>query len=393
MPSLEVGGAERSLIGLLSAFDYSKVDISIMIFRHSGELFKEIPNGPNVLPEFEKYKTFDVPIRLLIHDKKILFAAARIAAIIATKLYSMKNKTRSNVWMHVQYITRFLQPFLPKIPGEYDLGIMFLGVGDTLIKKVSASQKITWCHTDYNTLIPNKKMDLQTYKQLDYVVTVSDACKKSFDTVYPEISSKSIVIENILSKQYILRKAQEHIEENILEGKIKLISVGRFCEAKNFDSVPMICKLIRNQALNVVWFLIGYGSDEELIRQKIHECGMEPYVKLLGKKENPYPYIQACDVYVQPSRYEGKCVAVREAQMLGKPVIITNYPTSASQLEDGVDGLIVPQDNEGCAAGIAAALRNPPLLARLAETCRQRDYSNAAEVEKIYALMEQHHDL
>ena len=116
MPSLEVGGAERSLIGLLSAFDYSKVDISIMIFRHSGELFKEIPNGPNVLPEFEKYKTFDVPIRLLIHDKKILFAAARIAAIIATKLYSMKNKTRSNVWMHVQYITRFLQPFLPNIP-------------------------------------------------------------------------------------------------------------------------------------------------------------------------------------------------------------------------------------------------------------------------------------
>ena len=114
---------------------------------------------------------------------------------------------------------------------------------------------------------------------------------------------------------------------------------------------------------------------------------MEPYVKILGKKENPYPYIQACDVYVQPSRYEGKCVAVREAQMLGKPVIITNYPTSASQLEDGVDGLIVPLDNEGCAAGIAAALRNPALLARLSETCRKRDYSNAEEVKKIYSIL------
>ena len=73
--------------------------------------------------------------------------------------------------------------------------------------------------------------------------------------------------------------------------------------------------------------------------------------------------------------------------MLGKPVIITNYPTSSSQLEDSVDGLIVPLDNEGCAAGIAAALRNPPLLARLADACRQRDYSNAEEIKKIYSIL------
>ena len=94
--------------------------------------------------------------------------------------------------------------------------------------------------------------------------------------------------------------------------------------------------------LDVYWYIIGFGADEQLIRRKIAECGMDGRVVLLGKKENPYPYIVACDLYVQPSRYEGKCVAVREAQMLGKPVVITNYATSASQLEDGVDGVIVP---------------------------------------------------
>ena len=115
---------------------------------------------------------------------------------------------------------------------------------------------------------------------------------------------------------------------------------------------------------------------------------MEDRVILLGKKENPYPYIKTCDLYVQPSRYEGKAVTVREAQMLGKPVVITRYATSASQLEDGVDGVIVPMDNEGCAAGIAALLRNPEKMRQLSENCKARDYSNAQEVEKLYKLME-----
>src|SRR5699024_1884006 len=117
--------------------------------------------------------------------------------------------------------------------------------------------------------------------------------------------------------------------------------------------------------VQIRWYLIGYGGDEVMIREKIRETGMENHVIILGKKSNPYPYMAACDVYVQPSRYEGKCVAVQEAQALGKPVIITAYPTAASQLRDGVDGVIVPQDNEGCAAGIAEVLKKPQTLERL----------------------------
>ena len=91
---------------------------------------------------------------------------------------------------------------------------------------------------------------------------------------------------------------------------------------------------------------------------------------------------------MQPSRYEGKAVTVREAQLLGKPVIITDYATSGSQLEDGVDGVIVPMDNAGCAAGIAALLRDPARMQQLSKNCAKRDYTNSSEVEKIYTLME-----
>ena len=114
---------------------------------------------------------------------------------------------------------------------------------------------------------------------------------------------------------------------------------------------------------------------------------MEQFVVILGKKENPYPYIKNCDVYVQPSRYEGKSVAVREAQMLRKPVIITNYPTAPSQVRDRYDGIIVQMDNEGCAEEIALVLKNQNLLEKISYNCSQNDFSNSFEISKIYELM------
>lgn len=221
------------------------------------------------------------------------------------------------------------------------------------------------------------------------IVAVSEACKESFSSVFPQLASRVIVIENILPADFVKKNAEAfHVSGEMPQKGISLLSVGRFCEAKNFDNVPDICRRLVADGLDVTWYLIGYGGDEPLIRQKIDEAGMQERVIILGKKDNPYPYMHACDLYVQPSRYEGKAVTVREAQLLAKPVVITNYATSGSQLEDGTDGLIVPMDNAGCAAGIAALLRDPARMRQLSENCKTRDYTNSAEIEKIYALME-----
>ena len=133
--------------------------------------------------------------------------------------------------------------------------------------------------------------------------------------------------------------------------------------------------------------MIGFGGDEELIRRKIAETGMQDYVIILGKKSNPYPYIKACDIYVQPSRYEGKSVTVREAQMLCKPVVVTNYPTAKSQIQDGIDGKIVPMDNEGCAQGLAEFIQNTELQKQITDYLEEHDYGNEAEVGKLYDLI------
>ena len=168
---------------------------------------------------------------------------------------------------------------------------------------------------------------------------------------------------------------------------IKLLSIGRYCTAKNFDNIPNICSQILKRGVMITWYIIGFGGDEALIKRRIQEENMESHVILLGKKENPYPYMKACDIYVQPSRYEGKSVAVREAQLLGKPVVITNYATADSQLEDGVDGVIVPMDNKSCAKGIAEVIENKTLQQKIVENQRKSDYTNMEEVQKLYTLI------
>ena len=115
---------------------------------------------------------------------------------------------------------------------------------------------------------------------------------------------------------------------------------------------------------------------------------MEEFVIILGKKDNPYPYIKNCDIYIQPSRFEGNAVTVHEAQLLKKPVVITNYETAKSQLKDGIDGIIVPMDNEKCAQGIVELLKDYTKMQRLSKTCEGNDYSNKMEIEKFMALMD-----
>lgn len=169
---------------------------------------------------------------------------------------------------------------------------------------------------------------------------------------------------------------------------MNLLSIGRFCAAKNYDNVPDIThRIVASGISDLKWYIIGFGGDEGLIRSKIAEAGMEEHIILLGKKENPYPYIKACDIYVQPSRYEGKSVTVREAQMLCKPVAVTAYPTAASQVLHGVDGVIVPLDNEGCARGLASFIADTGLQTKITEYLTTHDYGNEAEVEKIYNLL------
>lgn len=380
---------ERSLLGLLDSIDYDRYDVDLFLMRHSGELMPYLNPKAKLLPEIPQYASLAVPITSLIKTGQFGVLCGRLQGKLAARRFDKQHPSDKPSVAALTYSHKYTLNSMPPLSDKiYDLAISFLTPHYFARERVKAKKYAAWIHTDYTALAFDRAAELAMWGKYDAICGVSEQASKAFQTAFPELSEKVQTIENILPRELICKQAEESQTDMPAEENIALLSVGRFCDAKNFDNVPDICRYLVTDGLDVKWYLIGYGGDEPLIRQKIAEAGMRDRVIILGKKDNPYPYMRACDLYMQPSRYEGKAVTVREAQLLGKPVVITNYATSGSQLENGVDGVIAPMDNAGCADGIAALLRDPARMQQLSENCKKRDYTNSAEVEKIYALME-----
>ena len=389
MYSMNIGGAERSLIGLLESFDYSKYDVDLFLYRHEGEFMKFIPNEVNLLPEIKEYTTFERSVKEIFKEGYINLACARTIAKLKAKIKNRGLKNEEGTYKYMQYIWKYSIGMLPKIKGEYDLAIGFLGPYDFLINKVKARKKIGWVHTDYKTIVnADVKLDKKMWSKLDYIVNVSKACEESFLKVFPEFKSKCMVIENILSKKFVIEQAKENISDFTLDKTyINICSVGRFSNQKGFDLAVLACRKLVDSGYKIKWYVVGYGSEENKIKELIDKNNLNNYFILLGKKINPYPYIKQCDIYCQPSRYEGKAVTVREAQILSKPIVITNYPTAKSQVENFYDGYITELSVDGIANGIKTVIDDYKLREKLIDNCFKNDFSNIEEINKIYELI------
>lgn len=392
MHYMEIGGAETALVGLLNALDPARVDVDLFLYDHRGEMMQFIPEWVNLLPQIPKYSVLERPIVELVKRGFWGIAAARMWAKRISKVAYKRSGSKLENNGGLDKMSKCTTPLLPKINQSvtYDLAISFLTPHRIVAEKVKEKKKIAWIHTDYTRVWVDAEEELKVWQKYDYVASISGDVTNTFLQVFPSLAPKIVEIENILSPKFVRKRAElQDVDKEFRQtDKISLLSIGRYSEQKNYDNVPDICKrLINKTKLNIKWYIIGYGGDEALIRQKIKEAGMEEHVILLGKRSNPYPYIKACDIYVQPSRYEGKSVTVREAQMLCKPVVVTNYPTAPSQIRSGVDGVIVPMDNKGCANGLAEVICNKPLQERIIAHLKTHDYGNESEVEKIYTLI------
>lgn len=386
---LRIGGVERSLIGLLNTFDYSRYDVSLFLYAHDGEFMGMVPSQVHLLAELPAYAAIQKPIVSILFSEQFPIAVARLFAKLVTAFCSRCLGIKG---LLLPRSIRYCQPFLSSIPGQYDLAISFLAPHDPILNKVAARCRIGWVHTDYKAIEcdVDSSFEWPTWRGLDTIVAVSDEVRESFLKVYPELCSKTVVVKNILSPKDVVREAEAFSvseEMPVVSGETRICSVGRFCFAKNFDSIPGAVRKLNDIGIRVRWYLIGYGADEVLIRRKILALNVRDQVIILGKKVNPYPYIKACDIYVQPSRYEGEAVTIREARILGKPIVATDFPTARGQIINGFDGVITPMSVDGIAIGIQKLIEEPEIRKRLVGAAANRDDSNREEVEKIIRMI------
>ena len=192
-----------------------------------------------------------------------------------------------------------------------------------------------------------------------------------------------------MSPAFIKTMAEDPIEKEIHDDRaFKIMTVARLSYAKGIDNAVRALRILHDRGgKDIHWYVVGYGGDEEIIRKLIKEQGLEDSFILLGKKINPYPYMKACDLYVQPSRYEGRAVTVTEAQVLGKAVVITSYSTAESQLKNGYDGYICELSVEGIADGVEYIYKNIHKKKGIESRCRNSNYGNVEELGKLYKLI------
>ncbi|WP_077623690.1 glycosyltransferase [Sediminibacillus massiliensis] len=381
---MEVGGVERSLISMLNNFDYDNYQVDLMLYSHTGDFMDQLPKKVKLLKESKAYKTFRMPIKEIFKTGNVPVALSRLMAKIKTS----KDKTLESGYKQMQYMWKYALPFLPRTQKEYDVAISYLWPHYFVAEKVEATTKIAWIHTDYSTIKTDIKMDLEMWKKFDYIVAVSEECKNSFLKKYKELKEKLVVIENITSPDFIRESANELIINPMTKDqRFKIITVARLSYAKGIDNAIKALKILNDKGhQNIAWYVVGYGGDEGKLKKMISENNLEENFILLGKRTNPYPYIKECDLYIQPSRYEGKAVTVGEAQILCKPVLITDYNTAKSQVKNNFDGYITEQSVEGIAKGIEKLIFDEKLRQKIVNNCIITSYGNESELLKLYPL-------
>lgn len=382
---LHMGGAERSLVNLLSEIDYSQYEVDLLLIKKEGDLIRQLPQEVHLLET--PYELKAVYSNSIDGIRGVKYFLARGMSVVC-----------SNIWskIHTCDVTairwnQFYKRLIPQFEKKYDVAIAYL-TGPSMYyvaDKVNADKKIVFYHNDYfaSNAMPNRPTDLPYFEKFDLIPTISDQCKQSLEKAFPDMKEKFTVVPNITSTKLIRLRADVFCPEEYKGKKNVICSIGRLNEQKGFDLAIQAAAALKKSGVSFGWYIIGEGEERKKLQELIANNQLEDCFFLLGIRDNPYPYLKNADVVVQSSRYEGKSMVLDEAKILAKPIVATNYTTVRDQLSDE-EGLVVDMTPEGIEEGIRKMLTDAKMREIFEDYLQQRDYGNTDEMKKFYdALM------
>lgn len=371
---LSCGGAQKSLISLLDCLKPSDgLDIDLLVLDNSNIFFDDIPVWINMLKTNDEIQAMFLKANELCKSRMSL--KVKLEGIIAKLLFKLSKSGHGNT---VQRIWSSWKNFIPSQKSKYDLAISYVdGFSNYyVIDKVIAQKKIIWVHNEYEKLSYDPKYDLPYFEKANYIVTISNLCIKSLNNIFPSLSGKFRMLPNISSIENINKMAGKNAPIEYKGHKNILLSIGRLNEQKGFDLAIKAANILKNKDIDFCWFIIGQGELEKKLKLMIHDYKLEEEFKLIGIRENPYPYIKYCLIFIQPSRYEGKSIVLDEAKILEKPIIVTNYPTVYDSIKNGFTGTIVDFDEIKLADSIEKMINSELLRNTYSNNLRLINHQN-----------------
>lgn len=338
IPSLNGGGAERTLINLLQKLDYSKFDVELVVVLRDGVYLQSVPKEINCIYLFQN----KMLVRILeFLQKKIGFN------------YLLKKR------------------ILNKVQGDYDLGISFLdgNITDLLFYIDGLKKRYAWVHSSYKT---NQnfarfyedekyvqKLKMQRYGRLDGIYFVSNDAKEEFIQVFGKYD-KMEVIYNFIDVDSVLKKAKADVstKQNIFE----FIALGSLLSVKGFDRLIRASKIVKDKGFNFKVSILGSGSEKQNLESLVEDCGLTANVFFAGFVNNPYPLLSRADVFIMSSVSEALPTVLCEAMILGKATLVTNCSGCREIVANGEFGLMAEQSDESLAENMVKYLSDPSLV-------------------------------
>lgn len=375
--SLHCGGAEKSLVTLLNNLDYSKYNIDIHIVKRGGEFEKFLPQEVNVLNEniFSGFNRFTI---LFSRVKYWLFRKA-----------DRKKKYHPSQHFWTAFNSRIKNNIV-----NYDVAIAY-GQGFStyyVAKKTNASFKYAWLNTDHQKSGYDPAYDYQIYSNYSKVIAVSNESRLSLQKAMKAINrGLSIeIIKDISDKEFIQKMSTiDDGFDNLKNNSEKiLLTVCRLEKVKGLDLAINACEMLVKKGYNIKWYVIGEGSERSNLERWICDKNLQDHFILLGFKENPYPFMKKCDIYVQTSLFEGLGLTVIEAAILQKPIVTTNFSTAATIVSHEETGLICEMDAEHIATCVAKYIQDSSFTYKITQNLsRAKNNDKEKSLESFYKLI------
>lgn len=388
------GGAEMALLELLRRIDPNNYEMSLLVLLGQGELIDRLP--PYVRLLNQKYDSTSVLTaegrkHLKRHMLKVLLgrgALFRAFPYLVKQLFLMLKEKRLLV---DKLLWRAAAIGAPAVREHFDMAVAYLEGGSAyyVADHVDADVKVGFMHIDYVRAGYTRSLDRDCYTKFRRVFCVSDEVRTVFQSIYPEVECG--VFHNLISQDKIRELAKEPGGFGDGFDGVRILTVGRLNAQKALEVSIRAMRLLKEEGIKARWYVLGEGVERNHLETYIREQGLEDDFLLPGAVSNPYPYFIQADLYVHATRYEGKSIAIQEAQTLGCAILVSDCSGNREQVEDGVDGLLCEFTETAVMEGILRLLRDKELRERLKGRAAEKKLKNEeemkTEIDKLLSLL------
>ena len=386
-------GAEVALLELLRHFSPKAYEVSLYVLMGQGELIHSVPEYVQVLNTRYSDKSVLSAEGRSDMKKSVLRALFCNGHLIRKVKYLCQNlvdmKKRGKVQLD-KLLWRVLSDGAQYPKETYDLAVAYLEGGATyyVADHVQAVKKAAFVHIDYENAGYTRLQDKNCYQAFDRIFAVSDEVRGHFLAVYPEYENKTSVFHNMINQENISRRAKEQPGfTDGFSGK-RLLTVGRLNYQKAYDIAICAMKLIKEHGHHVRWYVLGEGECRAAMEKQIAELGLEKDFILMGAVENPYPYYAQCDIYVHATRYEGKSIAIQEAQTLGCAIIASDCNGNREQIMPKKDGLLCELTPEGICACVEELLLDEEKRRCLGRAAGEKKFAYDEDMKMLQSMLQ-----